>query len=246
MLQQRLQIMQEIQNNRPALTSCAAVAGNGPAGGGGAVPALWGDQDEQAVQPLAHRLPHGALGLHAGNECSMLSTDEDAGQRRGLCAPLPAAAGGWFVLEPESTNLRALYLSQLPLHNFAEQVVESRSRESNPEDASDFGAIRVSALTLVDLAGSERIAKTGAVAAAQLAACLAGQCLLSLLRLAAIRGRGAYGCTCGFLGPCQRHCGPWPLCLAAAYRSCGGAHEGGGIYQQEPAQPGHRLTIASC
>lgn len=41
------------------------------------------------------------------------------------------------------------------------QVVESRSREANPEDSSDFGAIRVSTLTLVDLAGSERIAKTG-------------------------------------------------------------------------------------
>ena len=47
-------------------------------------------------------------------------------------------------------------------HTIFRMVVESRSRDANPADAGDFGAIRVSTLTLVDLAGSERIAKTGA------------------------------------------------------------------------------------
>lgn len=57
-----------------------------------------------------------------------------------------------------STRRPALSL-HIPAH--PAQVVESRSRECNPDDAGDFGAIRVSTLTLVDLAGSERIAKTG-------------------------------------------------------------------------------------
>ena len=65
------------------------------------------------------------------------------------------------LLGPGHTELLQLATLPPPPPRRPAQVVESRSRETNPEDASDFGAIRVSALTLVDLAGSERIAKTG-------------------------------------------------------------------------------------
>ena len=44
-------------------------------------------------------------------------------------------------------------------HGVCAQVVESRARDAECDDA---GAILVSTLTLVDLAGSERVAKTGA------------------------------------------------------------------------------------